>query len=631
MIVSRTQVDEALSEIKGEFLSLDTETTGLMLWKEDRLFSVILGTEEKSYYFNFWGEPAHDGSIPPEEFILPQKETLTKIEAVLHNRCIFMHNAKFDLCALAKEGINVSSTIHDTEVGARLERNEHLSYSLDDCAKRIGLEKSSEVESYIEKHKLWEWKAVPGKKTRIKNKFFHKVPFDIISAYGEKDAEVTYKLGIHQISSIKSFDDENSKDRSPLSAALTMERAVTPVAFQMEKAGIKVDLPYCDEAIAFEDARSLATVKEFKKLTGFEFKDSGKHLSQVFSALGFEVPQTEKGNPSFTDEILEGFKNPVADLLREYRDSQKRANTYFRSFKFYADNIGILHTNLRQAGTETGRFSCTNPNLQNLSRNSDKDLKYPIRRAFIPREDFIYVMIDYNQMEFRMMLDYARQMDLIEAIMNGHDPHQASADLTGLSRYEAKTFNFMLLYGGGAQKIADMLGISLSEAKQLKYRYFANLPRVKAFLKQAARKAEMQGFVRDWNGRVFYFKDPNFSYKAPNAIIQGGCSSVVKLAMPRLGKYLKDKKSQMLMQIHDELLLEVHKKEFGIIDDLKEIMETVYPHKHIPLTCSVSHSLKSWEDKVEGPPDSAKGNEIQNQSQKRSERIIGDGVSAMVH
>ena len=135
MIVTQSQVDNILDLVsKEEFISLDTETTGLMLWKGDVLFSIILGTEHESYYFNFFSEEAHDGSVPPEEYILPREETLSKFRVLLgsmHKTCIFMHNAKFDLCALDKEGIKVNAIIHDTEVGARLQRNDHLSYGLD--------------------------------------------------------------------------------------------------------------------------------------------------------------------------------------------------------------------------------------------------------------------------------------------------------------------------------------------------------------------------------------------------------------------------------------------------------------------------------------------------------------------
>jgi DNA polymerase-1 len=240
-------------------------------------------------------------------------------------------------------------------------------------------------------------------------------------------------------------------------------------------------------------------------------------------------------------------------------------------------------------------------------------------------------MIDYDQMEFRMMLDYAGQLDLIEEIVKGLDPHQATADLVGIPRRPAKTLNFALLYGMGNEKLANTLDIELYEAKRFKFKYFSNLPMVKMFLNKTSLKAEKIGFVRDWLGRVFYFGDPKFSYKAANAIIQGGCSSVMKIALCRLHDFLKDKKSNLIMTVHDEALFEVHESEFYIIEKLQEIMENVYPHKHIKLTCSVSHSLESWGDPVEGYPEDAKGNEIQDQSSRSFKEAIGERASAVVH
>jgi DNA polymerase-1 len=269
--------------------------------------------------------------------------------------------------------------------------------------------------------------------------------------------------------------------------------------------------------------------------------------------------------------------------------------------------------------------------MQNISKDEDAELPFPIRRAFVPRPDYIFVMIDYNQMEFRLMLDYAGELELIEQIIDGHDPHQATAELVNIPRKPAKTLNFGLLYGMGIKKLALQIGVPVDEAARFKYKYFDALPKVQMFLRKTSKRAEKASLVRDWLGRAFHFPDPEFAYKAANAIIQGGCASVVKIAMVRLGKLLEGKKSRMLLQVHDELIFEVHKDELYLVEKLQEIMETVYPYRHIPLTCSVSHSLKSWGEPVEGFPEDAKRNQVQNQSQRRSERIIGDGSCDLVH
>lgn len=632
MLVTARFLPNVLEEISREkFLSVDTETTGLFPWKGDRLFAVVIGTAKRNYYFNFLWDQAFDGSTPPAAFVLKKEYVLPKIgELFTPDKTIFMHNAKFDLAMLRFDGVEVLSDIHDTEVAARLLRNDELSYELFDVAQRAGFSKSDAVEEYISKYKLWDWKSVPGKKTRQKNKKFYEVPFEIMSKYALIDADITYKIGMKQIEEFHEFDRVHSVGRPTLWGAFESEKRLTKVVFAMENAGMFTDQAYCSEAAAYEDARSMAATKRFKDLTGFEFIDSGKELSKAFSALGYPVPQTEKGNPSFTDKILEGFDNPVAEVVREYRDAAKRSNTYFKSFQFHADSEGVVHTNLKQAGTTTGRFSCREPNLQNLSKDEEEGLQFTVRKAFVPRPDYYFVMIDYDQMEFRMMLDYAGQMDLIEEIKKGLDAHQATADLTGLNRKAAKTLNFALIYGMGAEKLSKALGVDLMEAKKFRAKYFANLPRVEVFLQAAMRRAKQQGFVRSWDGRLYWFKDPDFSYKAPNAVIQGGCASVVKRAMPEINEVLRGTKSNLLMQIHDEILLEVHKDELHLVEKVKNIMEKAFPHKHIPLTCSVSHSLKSWGEPIDGMPDAAR-DALQDESSGRHEESETRVQKNLVH
>lgn len=602
MIVTRTNFEEVINSLYlCQEMSVDTETTGLLSWKGDRLFSIIIGTEKDTYYFNF---KEYEGL--EEESVLP-KDWMLLLEVLWKdpNKVIFLHNAKFDLSMLDKDGLQIQSILHDTEVIARLEHNDHMSYSLADCALRIGEQKSDAVEEYIKTHKLIESKPIPGKKGRARNKRFDKVPFPIISTYAEQDARVTFKLAKHQLQVIKTTDETRAENASyrTLSSLVDVERALTPVLYGMEKVGTKVDLSYCEEAILFEDARIKQAEREFKDVTGFDFKDHGKHFATVFSALGIETVNTAKGNPSFTDEVLEKIDHPVVKIIQTHRDASKRANTYFRSFVFHADEDAVIHTDLRQAGTRTGRMSCANPNLQNLSKDEEEGLKYTVRRAFIPREDFYFCMIDYNQMEFRMMLDFAEEMGLIKMIRDGgHDPHIATAEMTGLSRKAAKTLNFGLLYGMGIEKLSKQLKVDLETAREFRKKYFSELPRVKGFLRAAQIKAENSEKVTSWAGRVFRFPEKKFSYKAPNAIIQGGCADVVKYAMVDVGKFLKPYKTRMLLQIHDELLFEIHRDELGIEKELQKIMESIFPYKHLPLTCSVSHSFKSWDDKVDGMP-----------------------------
>lgn len=583
MIVSCKNLKICLEEIALEsMLSLDCETTGLYPYNGDRLFSIIIGTKDKQFYFNFNQYLDFD-----PDFILPRGIIDAIGRAVSVGHTIFMHNAKFDMGFLAQEGIFLRNNfIHDTEVVARLLRSDYESYSLDECTKRIGFEKSNAVEEYIKKHKLWEWNPLqPGKKKRTQKKFFDRVPPDVIVPYGEQDAKITFELGMHQLQQITSEKEKRLYENETL---------LTRTCFEMEQRGIRINIGYCEQAKAYELENCNQAAAEFKLSTGLEFCDSNKVLATAFAKLGFEPARTDKGNPSFTDKNLEKIKHPLASIIQRHRASYKKANTYYANFLGLSDSAGILHANIRQSGTFTGRFSMSEPNLQNITKQEDEDAKFKIRHAFIPREGYAFYELDYKAMEFRLMLDYAGERELCQKIKSGLDPHQATADLVKIERKKAKTLNFGLLYGMGAEKLSHALGVSLEQARTFKRQYFDALPRVNYFIKQASLVAAQRGFVHNWAGKKYYFPDQQFAYKAANAIIQGGCAEIMKFAMVEIGKYLKDRPSYMLVQVHDSILLEVDDDDIDSVPEIANIMRNAYKATHMPMDVSISKSDSTW-------------------------------------
>lgn len=602
MIVQQCQFQEILGRLTGAYeLSLDTETTGLRPYQGDRLFAFSIGTGTDTYYFNFQSYPALaagwqlqlDGLSSPAALALFSDS----------GRTWFLHNAKFDLANLDKAGVQLGGTIHCTQALARIEYNEHLSYSLDSCGERIGKPKDNAVEAYIQKQGLWRWVQLPGKKKREKDKDFTRVPLEIIGPYAERDASITMSLGVHQKTTLGIIAQSTPMGLPSILQVAENEKRLTKTLFEMEKVGITIDPSYCEEAAQFEESRYQEAARDFEQLSAIAFVDSGKSLSRAFEKVGEAYPRTEKGNPSFTDDVLESFTSPLARLVQTHRDAHRKANTYYRNFLFYADETNTIHPNIRQGGTATGRLSYSDPNLQNLNKEEDSTQPFLVRRAFVPRPNHFFCMIDYDQMEYRLMLDYAGEMSLISKVLAGLDVHEATAKMMGTDRTKAKMLNFMLLYGGGVLKLAKALGISESEARTLREDYFSALPAIRRLIRQIMNAAEKRGYIFNWMGRRYAFPNSSFAYKAPNYLIQGGCADIVKAAMNLLAEYLNGKKSRMLVQIHDEILFEIHDTEARIVPDLKAIMESVYPHRHIPLTCGVEHSFKSWADKVEGYPD----------------------------
>lgn len=604
MLVRRTILQSVISKLNSaSHIAFDVETTGLYPHLGDRLFSLILHDGAEGYYFNFQAYPGL-----AEDWILPRSALADLAPLFAKKDCLFYaHNAKFDLAMLRYEGLEVLGPVHDTEMGARLEYNRHFSYSLDACAKRLGLAKSDAVAEYIKKHKLYEKYIDPETGEEAKKPLFTKVPFDVIAPYGIKDAEITYALGMHQLNWVKE-DAKNTltQNPNPVTDFYATELALTKVCLDMETVGIRINREFCERALAEERQTYTKAAEEFRKISGFPLVDSPKSLKKAFESVGETFGTTAKGNPSFTADVLEGMKSPLATKLLEYRSAYKKAHTYYQNFLALADKNDRIHANMRQAGTDTTRFSYSEPNLQNLNKNDDEDAagqEFLVRRAFIPTSDYVLTAIDYQAQEYRLMLEYAGEMPVIEKVLAGLDVHSATAEMMGVTRKEAKTLNFLLLYGGGAGKLATSLGVDIEEARALRSQYFARLPKVAAFIRKVIKKADDAELIRSWRGFPLRFpysntngKRENHSYKAPNHLIQGGCAQVVRLAMVRCHERLRGMKSRMLVQVHDELLFEIHKSELHVIPEIKGIMEKAFPHRHLPLLCEVKYSVKSWAD-----------------------------------
>lgn len=591
-IVTEENLKAVLMDISKEpLVAVDTETTGLRPYNGDILFSIIVSTLDNDYYFNF-------NQYPDVE---PLDESVFKrLGHILKDKEVVFHNAKFDLAMLANEGIVLEGGIHDVWAMDRVLFNDHFKYGLDAIAERHGYKKSEELEAYITKHKLWEWEVVPGTSRRRKNKFYNEVPFDVVSEYGLDDGRATigsYKAIGDKLSEVSLATPDGVPD---ILQVVENEKRLVPTLYRMESTGIQADYEFCKEGDRFYREKIMAVQEEFEALTGHQFAKSPNLFKEIFADEKWQF--TAKGNPSWDADVLKTFKHPAAHLVIDYSNCKKQLE-YFEGFLYYMDKGGVIHTEFNQAGAATGRFSSKNPNLQNLTKpdkydkSSDSKTEFPVRRAFIPRPGYFFLMIDYDQMEYRMMLDKARAVGLIEKVLGGLDVHQATADVASIDRYPAKTTNFSILYGAGLDSLAASLGVSKAKAKEIRDSVFRSAPEIRNFIRGVSRTAERRGFIFNWLGRRSYFTNPRFAYKAPNYLVQGGCADVVKVAMNRCDEYLQGLKSRMLLQIHDELVFEIHESEAHICRELQSIMEGVYPHEKLPLTCGAEFSFKSLADK----------------------------------
>lgn len=676
MLVS-TENLQSIVDTFTQIGSIDTETTGLNSFKNDKLFSIILSDDNgNDNYINFL-------DYPNEDVKALDRSLIEKLRPLLAdpNRIWILQNAKFDMHMLAREGLFIAGKIYDCTFLDRIHHNQHMRYNLAEITKRWGDEKLDIVWEYITKNKLISKIEHPTLGKIEEKPHFDRVPLkEYMLPYGEQDGRGTLNVGKKILQAIRAEDAQLIPSVPKQMQVVENESRLVHTLFRMEQIGVQLDIEFCKQALShyFELIKKIET--NFKNLTGLDFVKGTTVFEEVFANEKDKWEKTEKGNWRWDKAILSTFENPAAKLAADYAEAKKQSE-YFANFLFYSDANGVLHPDFQQSGTVTGRLSCRDPNLQNLT-NPDKYEKeddeehtdFPVRRAFIPREGFFFVMPDYSQVEFRILLDMAQANTTINEVLKGHDVHTATATVSGTSRKEAKTTNFLTAYGGGVVKLAQglykgklkgskhqlgaiykqMFRWRLSEDEQkalpsvtpelrqhnepfIKAAYdiqqsiFRSAPEIKDFLKRVQKAAEDRGYVRNWLGRRYYFTNKKFAYKAPNHLIQGGAAEVIKIAMNRVDEYLKDKESRMLLSIHDELILEVKYGEEFVVDEIKRIMETIYPYKRLPLLVDVEYSYTNLADKSAWPPPHlSSGTETRDKIQSKTTPAFGQDSKFMV-
>lgn len=579
MMVTKENLKDVLAHLLQQSkLSCDCETSGLRM--NDRLFSIELASAEEEFHF--------DKRILGEDF--------NKIKIIFDKeRTWYLQNAKFDMRMLHWEGIVLRGTIVDAEVLRRLTKNDVLSTKLADTARAYGMEKLEIVDEYINEHKLYTKTQSKYWDKEYKDKHFDQVPIEILGKYATNDARITYDL------CEKMLTEMDSRSRP----VFENECALTKVCFDMEMHGVLIDREYADRMLQYESGLIREAQREFLLATGQVYDGSRGQLLEVFTKAGETVPKTAKGNPSLDSDALDGFTSPVAKVIQRIRYYEKRCSTYYSSFLDLCDEQGRLYPDMRQAGTTTGRFSYRDPNLQNVPKEDDPDdliRSNIVRGCFIPEKDHVLVQFDYSQQEYRIMLAYAKQWDLIEKVMSGVDVHQATADMVGTSRKYAKTLNFAILYGSGPDKIAGMLGIPVEDAYSLRAKYFQRLPMVQAFINEVINTGRSRGHIYNWLGRKLNLPGGrrDLGYQLPNHLIQGGGADICKKAMVDIAKERIPEKTgaKMIKQVHDALIFQWPKANLDQVPMVANLMKNTWPTTNgMSMDVDIKYSDKSLAEK----------------------------------
>jgi DNA polymerase I-like protein with 3'-5' exonuclease and polymerase domains len=506
------------------------------------------------------------------------------------------HNAMYDVCWLQTEGITIKGKIVDTMIAASLIDENRLSYQLNVLAKHyVGIGKDEKVLYNAAK----EYGLDPKKE-------LWRLPAMFVGQYAERDAEATLKLWqrLH-----RELHDQELID------IFRLETQLFPCLIEMRFKGVRVDLEKAHKIKKKLMAREQKILNKIKELTGLEVEImAARSIAKAFDKLKLPYDRTAKSNePSFTKNFLQNHPHELAQSIADAREINKAHSTFIDSITKHAHK-GRIHADINQirsdqGGTVTGRFSMSNPNLQQIPARHP-ELGPLIRSIFIPEKNCKWGSFDYSQQEPRILVHYAKLQNLpgVHEIADAYkagdaDFHKVVADMAGIKRKQAKTINLGLMYGMGKNKLMAELGLMKESAEKLIRQYHARAPFVKQLMDNVSRKANDRGKIRTLLGRACHFDlwqpvqfgvfkplpleqarknydEPlkrAFTYKALNKLIQGSAADMTKKSMVALYK------NGIIphIQIHDEVDISVEsdKKAEQIVQIMEEAVVLQVPNK----------------------------------------------------
>lgn len=496
----------------------------------------------------------------------------------------YAHNANYDLTVLAEHGLEVAPVTCDTMIAEWLINPESRNLGLKNLAwTRLGIEMTP-IEDLIGS----------GRKQITMDL----VPVAKAAPYACADVDMTLRLANVLQPELR------EKDLWPLFDEIEMP--LVPIIVDMQRAGVKLDRPALDEMGEMLGRRLDELQGEIEGYVGHSINiNSTQQLSvALFDEMGLALPWMRRGKSGYYStaaDVLEKIrdKHPVVDLVLEHRQLSKLKGTYVDALPALINpRTGRVHTSFNQTGSATGRFSSSNPNLQNIPIRTD--LGREIRRAFVADEGCLLLAADYSQVELRVLAHVSGDPAMLAAFARGEDIHASTAaaiygvplaEVTRDQRRVAKMTNFAISYGVTGYGLADRTGLTPEEAEAFIQSYFRTYPQIEAYIENTRRLAREQGYVETLLGRRRYF--PQLSTRARvhhnvreqayrmaiNAPIQGTAADILKVALRRLWLELQQRslRSRLILQVHDELVLEVPEEELAEVAPLAiETMEGAY-------------------------------------------------------
>ncbi|MDT3410100.1 UNVERIFIED_ORG: DNA polymerase-1 [Atlantibacter sp. SORGH_AS 304] len=521
---------------------------------------------------------AHDYLDAPDQ--IPRDRALELLKPLLEDEKLLKvgQNLKYDRGVLENYGIELRGIAFDTMLE---------SYILNSVVGRHDMDSLSQ--RWL-KHKTVTFEEIAGKG---KNQLtFNQIALEEAGHYAAEDADVTLQLHL-------AMWPELQQHAGPLNVFQNIEMPLVPVISRIERNGVNIDPAVLHKHSEELTLRLAELEQKAHEIAGEAFNlSSTKQLQTIlFEKQGIKpLKKTPGGAPSTSEEVLEelALDYPLPKVILQYRGLAKLKSTYTDKLPLMINpKTGRVHTSYHQAVTATGRLSSTDPNLQNIPVRNEEGRR--IRQAFIAPKDYVIVSADYSQIELRIMAHLSRDKGLLKAFSEGQDIHRATAaEVFGLpldsvsneQRRSAKAINFGLIYGMSAFGLSRQLNIPRKESQKYMDLYFERYPGVLEYMERTRAQAKENGYVETLDGRRLYLPDIKASNAARragaeraaiNAPMQGTAADIIKRAMIAVDAWLQQEKPRvrMIMQVHDELVFEVHKEDIeAVTKKIHELMES---------------------------------------------------------
>ncbi len=566
----------------------DTETTGIDALNAELVGMSFSWQKGEAFYVPF-PENQEEAQVLVDKFKpFFENENIEKIG----------QNIKYDLKILSNYGVQIKGKLFDTMIAHYL-INPDMRHNMDVLSETYLKYSPKSIEDLI------------GKKGK-NQKSMRDVALEDIKEYAAEDADVTYQLKqnfspiLDKAETKKLFDE--------------IEIPLIPVLAAMELEGINLDVPFLKEMSVEMAKESSELEQKIYETAGEKFnlaspKQLGDVLFDKMKIGGAKQKKTKTGQYATGEEILSYLANdnPIVKDILDWRQMVKLQSTYIDALPNQVDKkTGRVHTDYMQTVAATGRLSSNNPNLQNIPIRTERGRL--IRKAFIARdENYTLVSADYSQIELRIIAALSGEENMIKAFQNNEDIHRSTAakvfnvpleEVTKEQRSNAKTVNFGIIYGVSAFGLSNQTSLSRKESAELIDAYYATYPKLKSYMSNQVDFARENGYVQTVLGRRRYLKDINSANmmvksgaerNAVNAPIQGSAADIIKIAMINIHKKLTSEnwKSKMLLQVHDELVFDVHNSELEKIKPMiKHEMENAFK-MDVPLDVEIGVG-KNW-------------------------------------